>query len=146
MLRNLRLIAFMLATALTVPMIAAAEAVRPLIGNKIEAYSGLQNIQVRILRVGERLDNRALVQITGIDHDWDGRIQKMNVEKTFKDVRYSIEVKGKRYVALIMNSGIGELHLPGESQPVNIYPNSALASEGIPDHFLTAYIQQSDVE
>jgi hypothetical protein len=53
------------------------------------------------------------------DHDWDGRIQKMNVEKTFKDVRYSIEVKGRRYVALIMTSGIGELHLPGESQPEN---------------------------
>jgi hypothetical protein len=68
----------------------------------------------------------------------------MNVEKTFKDVRYSIEVKGKRYVALIMNSGIGELHLPGESPPVNIFPNSALALESIPEHFLTAYLQQSD--
>lgn len=146
MLRNLRLIAFMLATSLMVPMIASAEAVRPVIGNKIEAYSGLQNVQVRILRAGERLDNRALVQISGIDHDWDGRIQKMNVEKTIKDVRYSIEVKGKRYLALIMNTGIGELHLPGESQPVSIFPNSGLALEGIPEHFLTAYLQQSDGE
>jgi hypothetical protein len=136
----------MLAAVLMVPMIAAAEAVRPVIGNKMEAYSGLQNVQVRILRVGERVDNRALVQITGIDHDWDGRIQKMNVEKTFKDVRYSVEVKGKRYVALILNSGIGELYLPGENRQVNMFSNSALALEGNPEHFLTDYLQQSNGE
>lgn len=136
----------MLAAVLMVPMIAAAEAARPVIGNKIEAYSGLQNVQVRILRVGERNDNRALVQITGIDHDWDSRIQNMSVEKTFKDVRYSIEMKGKRFVALIMNGAIGELYLPGESQQVHIFPNSALALEGNPEHFLTDYLQQSNDE
>ena len=144
MLQTLRRLVLIFAAALIAPAIAAQDTVRPVIGNKIEAYTGRQNVQVKILRVGERSANQALVQISGIDHDWDKRIQRMDIEKTFKDVRYSVEVNGKRHITLIMSNEIGELYLPGENQQTNIFPNSSLGREGNPEHFLTDFLQQSD--
>lgn len=129
---------------LATPVLHASETVRPPIATVMRAFSSIQNIKVWTLRVGQRTDHQALVQITGVDHEWNNLIQKMQVEKTFKDVRYSVLVDGKPFVALIVNNGIGELHLPGESDALPLIGNSALASEGNAEHFLTDYLKQSE--
>jgi hypothetical protein len=145
MLKKWNLVALILSAVLVAPAIAVEKKTeRPEIANNVEAYSGRQNVQVWTLRVGKRSANQALVQITGIDHDWDKRIQKMDIEKTFKDVRYSVDVNGKRYVALIVNNGLGELYLPGENKQLEVFSDSTLASEGNAEHFLTEYLQQSE--
>lgn len=144
MFKKWNLLALALSALMLAPTLASAEAPRPPIAEKVQAYSGPQGVQVWTLRIGERSANEALVQVTGIDHDWDKRIQKMTVEKTFKDVRYSTLVNGKPYIALIINQGYGELYLPGESKSVNIQDDDDLAAEGNAEYFLTDYLQQSD--
>jgi len=135
-------LATLLALLLLGATAAVAETARPPIANKVDAYSSAQGVQVWTLRVGERTANQALVQITGVDNDWDKRIQKMDVEKTFKDVRYSTLINGKRFIALIVDNGYAEVYLPGETQSIKVAADSALASEGNPEYFLTDYLQQ----
>ncbi len=75
----------LLATSLTLWMGLAHAQARPPVADNVVAYQGQQGIKVWTLRVGERSANEALVQIEGVDHDWNMRIQKMSVEKTSKD-------------------------------------------------------------
>lgn len=53
---------------------------RPEVADQVIAYTGAQGAKVWTLRIGERAANEALVQIEGVDHDWNMRIQKMQVE------------------------------------------------------------------
>ncbi|WP_263146708.1 hypothetical protein [Pseudomonas sp. RIT-PI-AD] len=145
MLKTLNRLALILGILLTAPAFAA-ESPRPPIGNQVIAYSGQQGLKVWTLRVDERSANQALVQIGGIDHDWNMRIQKMAVEKTAKDVRYSTDVDGQPFVVLILRGNHGELHLPGESQELPLGYDDALSQAGNPEHFLTDYLQQSAAE
>ncbi|MEQ9891089.1 hypothetical protein [Pectobacterium aroidearum] len=123
--------------------VAAAETPRPPIATLIKAYEGTEGAQVWTLRIGEPADSTALVQITGIDHEWNTKIQKMNVEKQASGTRYWLEVDHKKFVVLIMNQGYGELYLPGEAQPVRIGYSKSLSEQGNPERFLTDYLQQS---
>lgn len=45
---------------------------------------------------------------------------------------------------MILNEWYGELFLPGESKPMTIGSNTALAPESNPVHFLTDYFQQTE--
>ncbi|MHA6575451.1 hypothetical protein [Pseudomonas yamanorum] len=125
------------------PSFSMGETPRPSIDDKVQAYSSNDGTQVWTLRVGERSARQALVQVSGIDHDWDKRIQKMNVEKTSKDVRYATQVNGEPYVVLILNNGAGELYLPGELSPMRVSYDSKLSETGNAEYFLTDYLEQS---
>lgn len=122
---------------------AYAETPRPPIANIVKAYQGAEGAQVWTLRIGEPAESQTLVQITGIDHDWNGKIQKMNVEKTANGTRYWLSVNNKKFVVLILNQGYGELYLPGEAQPVQIGYSKNLSEQGNPEAFLTDYLQQA---
>ncbi|MEC5342034.1 hypothetical protein ABRZ24_05320 [Brenneria populi] len=119
-----------------------AETPRPPIANIVKAYQGAEGAQIWTLRIGEPAESQALVQITGIDHHWNGKIQKMNVEKLANSTRYWLNVDGKKFVALILNQGYGELYLPGEAQPVQIGYSKNLSEQGNAEAFLTDYLQQ----
>ncbi len=114
---------------------------RPPVADKVVAYSGQQGAKVWTLRIGERSANEALVQVGGIDHDWDMRIQKMSVEKTSKDTRYSTIVDGKKFVVLVLQNGWGTLYLPNETQEIMIGYDENLSSQGNAQAFLTDYLQ-----
>ncbi len=114
---------------------------RPEVADKVVAYAGEQGIKVWTLRIGARSEHQALVQLEGVDHDWDMKIQKMAVEKTDKDTRYVTTVDGKRFVALILRNGWGDLTLPGESQSVNVAYDEYLSEQGNAQAFLTDYLQ-----
>lgn len=131
---------------MTSMVFAATEAPRPPVADKVVAYHGEQGVKVWTLRYGERAANEALVQIDGIDHDWQMRIQKMQVEKTSKDTRYSVNVDGNKFVALIVRNGHGELYLPGESNAISIGYSEELSNEGNAQYFLTDYLQQNPAQ
>ncbi|MDO7896884.1 hypothetical protein [Pseudomonas citrulli] len=120
--------------------IAHAES-RPEVAEKVQAYAGEGGVKVWTLRMGARSDNQALVQVEGIDHDWNMKIQKMAVEKTAKDTRYSTTVDGKKFVVLVLQQGWGELYLPGEAQALNVGYDESLSSQGNAQAFLTDYLQ-----
>lgn len=122
---------------------ANAETPRPPIANIVKAYQGTEGAQVWTLRIGEPAESQALVQITGIDNDWNSKIQKMNVEKLSGSTRYWLNVNDKKFVALILNQGYGELYLPGEAQPVQIGYSKDLSDQGNAEAFLTDYLQQA---
>ncbi|QCI12940.1 hypothetical protein E6B08_16860 [Pseudomonas putida] len=114
---------------------------RPPVADKVVAYSGQQGAKVWTLRIGERSANEALVQVGGIDHDWDMRIQKMTVEKTSKDTRYSTTVDGKKFVVLVLQNGWGTLYLPNETQDITVGYDEYLSNQGNAQAFLTDYLQ-----
>ncbi|MFK3799034.1 hypothetical protein [Pseudomonas sp. NPDC088444] len=122
--------------------ITLADDARPEVAEKVMAYQGEQGVKVWTLRIGARGANEALVQVEGVDHDWNLRIQKMNVEKTAKGTRYSTEANGQKFVALILQDGYGELYLPGESQELNVGYSEGLSSQGDAQAFLTDYLNQ----
>lgn len=138
----IRWVALAFTLVLSGPFLAMAEDARPPVAEKVMAYQGQQGVKVWTLRIGERSANEALVQVEGVDHDWNMRIQKMKVEKTARDTRYSTEVAGQKFVALIIQDGYGELYLPDESQELTVGYSENLSSEGNPQAFLTDYLNQ----
>ncbi|MFO6137734.1 hypothetical protein ACLBVR_38525, partial [Pseudomonas aeruginosa] len=70
-----------------------------------------QGLKVWTLRIGEAAAGEALLQVEGLDHDWDRLIHKVKVEKSARDSRYSTELNGSKYVILIVRDGWGELYL-----------------------------------
>ncbi|WP_329611029.1 hypothetical protein [Pseudomonas sp. KNUC1026] len=122
--------------------VAMAEEARPEIADKIFAYSGEMGVKVWILRIGDRAANEALVQVAGVDNEWNLRIQKMAVEKTNKDTRYSVQRDGKRYEVLRLDRDVGELYLPGESHELRVVYNDELSMTGRPQAFLTEFLEQ----
>ncbi|KAB0570228.1 hypothetical protein C9383_24270 [Pseudomonas palleroniana] len=114
---------------------------RPEVAEKVLAYAGAGGVKVWTLRIGARSDNQALVQVDGVDHDWNLKIQKMTVEKTAKDTRYSTRVDGQKFVVLVLQQSWGELYLPGEAQALSIGYDESLSSQGNAQAFLTDYLQ-----
>jgi len=134
--------ALALGLLISTPLLAA-EAPRPPVADKVVAFSGEQGVKVWTLRVGERSASQALVQVDSLDHDWNMRIQKMDVEKTDRDTRYATEVDGKKYVALIVRGDWVNLYLPGEKQEISLRYDAGLSEQGNAQHFLTEYLEQA---
>ncbi|KAF1069524.1 MAG: hypothetical protein GAK45_01084 [Pseudomonas citronellolis] len=135
-----RCMATLLLAAL-LPFAAHAEN-RPEIGPQVKAYSGEEGVKVWLVRVGPRAANQALVQVTGIDHDWNQKIQKMDVQDVRDQKRYALKIDGKPFVALLAQSGSAELYLPGDSHTYQLFYDESLSSQGNAEHFLTDYLQQ----
>ncbi|MEN5253884.1 hypothetical protein [Pseudomonas protegens] len=114
---------------------------RPPVADKLAAYVGQQGVKVWTLRIGERSEHQALVQVEDVDHDWNLRIQKMAVEKTARDIRYATTVDGQKFVVLVLQEGWGELYLPGEAAPVRVRYDENLSSQGDAQAFLTDYLK-----
>ena len=133
--------AALLSMALTLAAGLAHAEERPETADKVIAYEGEQGVKVWTLRIGARSEHQALVQLEGVDHDWNMRIQKMNVDKTARDTRYSTMVDGQKFVVLIVQNGWGELYLPGEAQTLNVGYDEYLSSQGNAGAFLTDYLK-----
>ncbi|PNS13243.1 hypothetical protein COO59_03905 [Mixta theicola] len=116
---------------------------RPQVAEDVKAWQGEEGVEVWILRYGPREENKALVQITNIDHPWNQRIQIMDVQNDEKKKTYSLMVNGNRFVSLKMyGMGSGELYLPNEKQSYRINYSQSLSSYGNAQHFLTDYLNQ----
>jgi len=121
---------------------------RPPVADKVVAYAGEHGVKVWTLRIGERSANEALVQVEGVDNDWNMRIQKMKVEKTDKRTSYFTTVDGKPFAALLIQGpdswSPSELYLPGESQVIRLSYSDGLSEAGNAQAFLTDYLNQKE--
>ncbi len=116
---------------------------RPEIAAYVKAYKGQESVKIWTLRIGPVAKNEAIVQITGIDHPWDMRIQKMHLEPSQQGTNYVATVDGKRFVVLTMRGSSGQLYLPGSNDPKASFSYSEnLSKEGNAEFFLTDYLEQ----
>lgn len=121
----------------------SAEPTRPEVAEFVKAWEGNQGIQVWTLRYGKRSEHKALVQITNADHEWDNKIQLMDVENKGERSDYSVSVDGKKFVVLMINNNnSGELYLPGDRTTQYISYSKSLSDEGNAQHFLTDFLKQ----
>jgi hypothetical protein len=130
---------FMLSVGL---MSASSANEQPEIGRYVKAYTGGEGIVVRTLRVGHPSNQEALVQITGIDHKWDGRVHKAKIEPTHRGVKYVMTVDGKRYDVLEIDDSGTELHAPGIARRTLVTYDKTLSVQVEPQHLLTEYLEQ----
>ena len=131
---------------LTLTCLAHA-AERPDAGKYVKAYSGNEGVKVWITRVGPAEKAEVLLQVTGIDHPWDGLIQKARVENRDLSRRYIIRQNGQDYIVLALDRDSGTLFLP--YQPDNLRSlqlkyDENLSSRGNPQHFLTEWLEQNE--
>ncbi|MFS2225458.1 hypothetical protein [Pantoea sp. B65] len=135
---------FLLALLSVVSLSAvSADAPRPEVAESVKAWTGNEGVRVWTLRYGKRADNKALVQITHADHDWDQKIQLMDVENKGDRRDYSVNVDGKKFVVLnLNNANSGELTLPGEGVSRPISYSQLLSDEGNAQYLLTDYLKQ----
>ena len=118
---------------------------RPEVARYVKGYNGQEGIQVKILRIGAVDKKEVIVQITGIGHAWDMRLQKMKVEPSQRGHNYVATVDGKRFVALVMEGDWGQLYLPGSGEATtSLFYSKALSEQGNAEHLLTAYLQENN--
>ncbi|OAG67509.1 hypothetical protein A7D17_17185 [Xanthomonas floridensis] len=115
---------------------------RPEVAKQAKAYRSSDGTKVSTLRYGSRDKNQALLQVTGADSEIDDRILLASIDATQKDKRYTVQLKGRPYVLLILNEGSGELYLPGAPKPVRVGYDPGASEQINPEHHLTEYQEQ----
>ncbi|MDR1530422.1 MAG: hypothetical protein LBS40_08540 [Burkholderiales bacterium] len=120
---------------------------RPEIGPYVEAYSGPKLEEVWMLRIGARAANEVIIQIAGVDHEWNHSISKCSVKKDGATTSYVVLVNDKPHTLLVKKSHTGlELHLPNEKEVIPLTYNKELSLEGNREAFLTDYLRAQKVE
>ena len=134
---------FVLCTAVFGNVVAAE---RPDVARYVRAYTGGEGVTVWVLRFGPVADKEALVQINGIDHPWDGRVQRMKIEQMQSGVKYVASSGGKRLDVLWRSELPGaptlELAVPGMPGRTALAYDKAVSAESDAQHFLTKYLEQ----
>ncbi|RFF48429.1 hypothetical protein D0A35_15510 [Xanthomonas campestris] len=138
------------AAAVLVPLLSLvavaqtqAAAARPEVAKQAKAYSSRDGIKVSTLRYGPREKNQALVQVTGADSEIDDKILLASTAATQKDTRYTVQLRGRPYVLLILNAGTGELYLPGAQRAAQVGYDAAASEQINAEHYLTDYQEQA---
>ncbi len=75
---------------------AQDKAERPEMGMVCRTYKG-DGIYVTTARIGPEKNNEVLIGITGVDHQWNGKIFKARVVKNNANFDYVIKVDDKDY-------------------------------------------------
>ncbi|WP_372160938.1 hypothetical protein ACCP91_14200 [Xanthomonas axonopodis pv. cyamopsidis] len=137
------------ATTLLIPLLGIAAvaqtqaaAARPEVAKQAKAYSSSDGVKVSTLRYGPREKNQALMQVTGADSEIDDKILLATTAATQKDTRYTVQLKGRPYVLLILDEGGGELYLPDAAKPARVGYDAGVSEQINPEHYLTDYLEQ----
>lgn len=110
-------------------------------GRYLKAYSGGEGITVWVLRYGPQTNHEAIVQVVGIDHPLDGRIQKMGVEMTPRGLTYVVGKDGNRQNFLQVDEHGIELTMHGV-RPTRLAYDKTLSAQGNRAMFLTEFTEQ----
>lgn len=132
--------------------VAQAEGERPEVGPVAQVYSaGGSSLTVTLVRVGKREDGEYLIQFAGVDSEFNNRIIKhkcvLTEDKT--DCYNEVMRPGREYYSFTGRSGwfssqSYDAYLPDvPAKPIYVYYNRAASDAVNPEHFLTAYLQQS---
>ena len=122
-----------------------AEEIRPEIGPFVKAFHGNEGLKVWTLRIGPRSAQEALVQLGGIDHDWNKLIQKAKVEIDRDRTLYTVQLDDKKFVLLILSNGKGSVYLPDSNNEMPVSYDEALSENSNPEHFLTDFLEQKNL-
>ncbi len=112
------------------------------IGPYIEGYNGPKLEEVWLLRIGPRSENTFLVQIAGVDHEWDNTIVKCE-KKGGEGLSavYSVMYNNAPHVLITQKSYTElELHLPAERTTIPLKYSKELSLEGNKEAFLADYL------
>ncbi|MEB4676866.1 hypothetical protein MXL54_19055 [Enterobacteriaceae bacterium G50] len=124
---------------------AFAEQARPETSKYVQAYRGQEGAVVWLMRIGPREANEALVQVSHVDNDIDGRIFRCKIQITRDGEKsYTAEIKGKPFELARIKEGSGSLYLPDEQSNwwINYSEELSNGSGANAEHFLTAYLEQ----
>ncbi|MFI8619153.1 hypothetical protein ACIGHN_27005 [Acidovorax sp. NPDC077693] len=119
-----------------------ADTPRAEIATQVKTYASTDGVKAWTLRYGPRENNQALIQVTDSDSTIDKKILLATTKTTAKDTRYTVELKGRPYVLLILNGNAGELHVPGSQKSTWVRYDEYLSAQSNPEHYLTDYEQQ----
>ncbi len=113
---------------------------RPEVGRYLKVYSGGDGVIVKVLRIGPRAANEALVQIIGIDDELDGRIRKVRVQVSNSGLLFLTSGTEQRVLAI---DAIGiELFAPVYGGRLRMNYDPARSEQAVAQHFLTDFLDQ----
>ena len=130
------------ATSLSV----SAEDKRPEVGPYVQAYQGDFNSSVYVVRLGARENAEALLLLSGIDHEMDGKVLKARIVNNGENQRSFMVKEGDSDKEIMRLEG-GRGHLFVSSFPFG--PNrygvgysSDLSRDANAEHILTRWLGQ----
>lgn len=110
----------------------------------IKVYSGPEGERVAIVRYGKPADNQVLLQIKGIDHEWNDQVFLATRQEVGDNrVEISFQVDGKPYYVVVGREMWGRmtwaLFLKGTNRSVELTFNDELTEKAKAQSVLDAY-------
>lgn len=122
---------------------------RPEMGKVCKTYKG-EGIYVTTARIGAEKNNEVLIGITGVDHQWNGKIFKAKVKKNNANFDYVIKVDGQDYHIFVYRenwNGGYSVYLKdygsGKIEQRVAY-NEWESKDCKPEYLLTEYLEQQE--
>lgn len=135
---------FFMLFVLTIGLMSTSSAAenRPEMSRYTTAYSGGEGFRVWVARFGPKENQEALVQISGIDHKFDGRVIRAKVIPGLggNSVKYVATVDGQAYELLHAQAGKAQLLVTGTAWPSELCFDKSLVDDRPPQHLLTDYL------
>jgi hypothetical protein len=124
---------------------------RPEVGKYCKVYVDNENLQITMVRVGDRENNEILFEVIGIDHPFDKKIFKAKVTEVDDRTNITIKYEGKDWIIASKKSGdIGYdnyvVYLPNKGKKYSefiITYSKELSNNCKPEYLLTAYLEQT---
>ena len=112
------------------------------------AYSGGEGYRVWIARIGPKANQEALVQISGIDHKFDGRVLRAKLVSSANgaNVKYTATVDGQSYELLTVEGTRATLRITGAPWSSDLSYDKTLVNDRAPQHLLTDYLENSQAK
>jgi hypothetical protein len=118
---------------------------RPQVAKYAKIFKGPEGLKVVLLGIGDPQKEEFLIQYSGINHEWDGKIFKIKRKNVGKGYDYCIIRNEREFYTLISRKRWGgklnyTAFLPGLGDQHVAYDEEASRSV-IPEHFLTEYLK-----
>lgn len=126
---------------------AQSNSARPEMGKVCSVYSG-EGIYVTTCRIGPEKNSEALVGVTGVDHQWNGRLFKAKVIRNNANFDYEIQADGKPYhIFIYRDNGGYSVYLKnygsGKTEQRVTYDKWE-SQRCKPEYLLTEYLEQQE--
>jgi len=134
----------------TSPAFAEETAATPEVGPLVKAYKGPEQMKVSIVRFGPKEAKQALVVFEGIDHEWNGKVFKMNVSDDGN--KYTMMVNhNPNYIVIALRSAtyggsdnsLAIVGLKDDRKEYQALYNEELSKSGKPQDILAKYLEQN---
>jgi hypothetical protein len=123
---------------------------RPEVGKYCKVYVDNENLQISMVRIGDRQNDEILFEVFGIDHPFDKKIFKAKVTEVDDRTNITIKYEGKDWI-IASKKGDGYsnqnfmVYLPNKGKKnseISITYSKELSNNCKPEYLLTAYLEQ----